>query len=291
MTIDDLIEKFNEKHNNKYNYDLVEYVNNRTKIKIICPKHGIFEQIPENHKKQGCPKCAKNKLLTKEDFIKKSQEIHSNKYDYSLVEYVNNHTKVKIICPQHGIFIQTPYKHMNRKQGCSICNGGVKSNTKIFINKSKDVHGEKYDYSFVNYINNMTKVEIFCKTHGIFEQIPNNHTSKKYGCPYCNESKGEKEICKMLDNSNIKYIRQYKFKDCKYILTLPFDFYIPDLNLCIEFDGEQHFRIFEKWGGEEKFLDIKRNDEIKNQFCKDNNINLLRIKYNENIKNSLSNLI
>ena len=352
MNISVLIEKFNKKHNNKYNYSLVEYINNRTKIKIIYPIHGIFEQIPENHKKQGCPKCARNKILSKEqfiersnkihnnkydyslveyinihtkvkilcpehgeflqepkshmsgcgcsfcddnkrktnikDFIKKSQEIHSNKYDYSLVKYINNHTKIKIIYPQHGIFTQTPYKHMNRKQGCPSCNGGIKFNTEIFISKSKDIHGEKYDYSSVNYINSSTKVEIICKIHGIFKQIPNNHISKKYGCPYCNESHGEKEICKILNNNNINYIRQYKFNNCRHILPLPFDFYIPDFNLCIEFDGEQHFRIFEKWGGEENLLNIKRNDEIKNQFCKNNNIEILRIKYNENIKDLLS---
>jgi hypothetical protein len=105
------------------------------------------------------------KKKSKSDFINEANIIHNNKYDYSLVEYTNNNTKVKIICPEHGVFEQKPLKHINNKQGCKACGiiSRVKkesNNTKIFIVKANEVHNNKYDYSLVEYINNKTKVKI-----------------------------------------------------------------------------------------------------------------------------------
>ena len=124
------------------------------------------------------------KLSNKDEFIKKAVLIHGNKYDYSLVEYKNCKTNVKIICPIHGVFEQTHDKHTNAKQGCPYCAGNIKKNTKQFIESAKKVHGNKYDYSKVNYINRSTNVIITCPKHGDFEQTPINHL-KGEGCPYC----------------------------------------------------------------------------------------------------------
>jgi len=131
------------------------------------------------------------------------------------------------------------------------------------------------------------KIKIICKKHGIFEQTPDNHINKKTGCPICNESKGEKEIRIILNNLNIKYIKQKTFNNCKNKRKLPFDFYLTDYNLCIEFDGIQHFKSIEYFGGEKVLKETQKRDLIKNNYCKENNIKLLRIKYNENILKKL----
>ena len=127
------------------------------------------------------------KKLTTKEFIEKAKLVHGNKYDYSLVEYYNTSTKVKIICKKHGVFEQTPEKHIQNR-GCPVCGGKNKLSTEEFIEKAKSVHGNKYDYSLVKYINSKTKVKILCKNHGVFEQNSNNHLSKKCGCPKCSNS-------------------------------------------------------------------------------------------------------
>jgi len=288
-TNEEFIEKSKIIHNNKYDYSLVKYVNNTTKVKIICPIHGEFEQIPKSHLDgNNCYKCH---FTCTNDFIKKSKEIHNDKYDYSLVEYINNSTKVKIICPEHGIFEQTPNNHMSKKSICPNCNNKNKSLTlDDFIKKSKEIHNDKYDYSLVEYKNNITKVKIICPEHGIFEQTPNSHYVKKNGCPICNESKGEKILMNYFKNNEIYYIRQKKFINCIDINELPFDFYLPYYNVCVEFDGLQHYKSIDYFGGKKTLEYIKKHDEIKNSFCKNNNIKLIRIKYNENIIEKINEL-
>ena len=101
-------------HHNKYDYSKVEYANNKTKVCIICPEHGEFWQTPSDHLNgKGCPQCAGNVRCDKDTFIEKAKHTHNDRYDYSKVEYVNAHTKVCIICPEHGEFWQTPNNHLN----------------------------------------------------------------------------------------------------------------------------------------------------------------------------------
>ncbi|HBC8437235.1 TPA: hypothetical protein KE178_005116 [Escherichia coli] len=125
---DIFIDKANIKHNNKYEYTLVEYVNNYTKVKIICKKHGMFSQTPNHHLKgSGCNECyLESKHDTKDDFIKKSMKVHGELYDYSNVIYKSSKKKVEIICNKHGSFYQRPHEHISGK-GCSECGvGGYK---------------------------------------------------------------------------------------------------------------------------------------------------------------------
>ena len=124
------------------------------------------------------------KKITTEEFIEKARKVHGDKYDYSKVKYVNYETKVCIMCPKHGEFWQTPHHHLSRKQGCHLCNGGVNLSTEEFIEKAKEIHGEKYDYSKVKYIDNRTKVCIICPEHGEFWQTPNSHLNGN-GCFDC----------------------------------------------------------------------------------------------------------
>lgn len=112
--------------------------------------------------------------------------------------------------------------------------------------------------------------------------LPSNILSY-HGCPMCNNSIGEKLISKYLNDNKINYTPQYKFSDCKYIRPLPFDFYLQDYNVCIEYDGIQHFESVERFGGEEGLRKIQERDEVKTKYCKDNNIPLLRIRYDQEI--------
>lgn len=278
------IEKSIKVHGDRYDYSLVEYINSSTKIKIICPIHGIFEQVPKYHTSgNGCQKCCNTTRLTKNIFIKKSKEIHGDKYDYSLVEYKNNKTKVKIICKLHGEFEQRPDIHLSQKQGCPECSL-VRSRYSIkdFIDKANDIHDNRYDYSLVVYKNARTNVKIICPIHGIFEQ--NSHTHLRgSGCPICGESKGEKNIRKILQKNKIDFEIQKSFENCKFINNLFFDFYIPSRNICIEFDGKQHFEPNNFFGGVDVFKNIQRRDQIKNEYCHNNNIRLYRIRYDEDV--------
>lgn len=273
-TTEDFIKNSKSIHGDKYDYSESIYINAKTKIKIICKEHGVFNQTPRNHiRGYNCPKCS-GRFMDKDYFIMKSKEIHNNRYDYQDITYTNNQTKVGIICPTHGIFQQKPKDHLLGK-GCPKC-GGKNINTDDFIRNAKSIHGDKYDYSETNYISAKTKIKIICKEHGIFNQTPNSHLNGK-GCPNCKLSKGEEEIKTLLDGKGITYIQQHRFSDCKNIRTLPFDFYLPNHNTCIEFQGGQHIKPINFFGGEKSFRITLICDEIKNNYCIDKRINLIKI--------------
>ena len=182
------IEKARKVHGDKYDYSKVEYVNSHTKICIICPEHGEFWQTPNNHLcGKGCNECGKRIVSLKkssntDDFITKAKKVHGNKYDYSNVVYVKNNEKIKIICPIHGGFEQTPLTHLSGC-GCPKCFGKNKNNLD-FIEQSKKIHGDKYDYSKVIYKGVDYVVKIICPIHGEFEQTPRNHLNG-HGCQKC----------------------------------------------------------------------------------------------------------
>ena len=185
-TKEEFIAKAREVHGDKYDYSKVEYVGALTKVCIICPEHGEFWQEANSHLRgQGCPKCKYEKQTSStEEFIQKAHKVHGDKYDYSKVEYVGALTKVCIICPEHGEFWQIPSAHL-RGQGCPKCKAKKQTcTTDEFIAKAKKIHGDKYDYSKVNYVNRKTKVCIICPKHGEFWQTPNHHLSG-CGCPKC----------------------------------------------------------------------------------------------------------
>ena len=273
-------------HGDKYDYSLVNYVNNRTKVKIICRKcKKIFEQSPDNHLKgKGCPNCKNSRplSLTQEEFIEKSNLIHDNKYDYSLVEYKGIEKKIKIICPKHGVFEQLAASHM-KGHGCQKCAiEAGKLTQEEFIERSKKVHGNKYDYSLVKYVDSKTEVKIICKKCGkIFEQKPENHYNGA-NCPCSQSFKGEQRIANYLIDKNIKYIPQKNYDDLinpKTGKKLRYDFYIEERNLLIEFNGIQHYEPVEHFGGKETFEQSQYRDKLKIDYAQKNNIKLLTIPY------------
>lgn len=285
-----------KKHGNRYDYSKVEYVHNRAPIEIICPIHGKFSMEPRNHLRSnsGCNKCKLNLRLTNNEFIKKGKETHGGKYDYSKVEYKNKNSKLIIICPIHGEFEQIARNHIMDGNGCQKCANEKVSESQslgldMFIKKSKNIHGDKYDYSLVDYKTNTDRVKIICNIHGEFEQRPVEHL-RGCNCPKCKESKGEKIIREYLIENKIAYIIQHKFPDCRNKNELPFDFYLPKYNICIEYNGAQHYKPVKYWGGEETLKNIKFRDNIKKEYCRDNNIPLIVIRYNEDIIKKLNRL-
>lgn len=282
---ENFIKKSKEIHKDRYDYSKVVYVNSYTKVVITCPEHGDFYQRPQDHiKGSGCTSCSiiERSLKTRsntEIFVKKSKEIHKDKYDYKNVNYINSRTSVSITCKRHGDFYVLPKAHLTMKSGCPLC--GIENQNKLkthslekFIELSRVIHGDKYDYSKTNYINNKTKVIITCPEHGDFYQSPNGHKNKN-GCPWCKESKGEKRISTILDSWNIEFIREHRFQDCVNKIPLKFDFFIVNYNICIEFDGRQHNDKKSKYYSEQ----ISLNDIIKDEYCKKNNIKIIRIPY------------
>ena len=188
------IRKAQEVHGYTYDYSKVNYLNSRRKVTIICCEHGEFEQLANSHLQgKGCQKCwyKKNGIARNsntEEFINKAIKVHGDKYDYSKVVYSKAMEKVLITCKIHGDFSQLPSHHLNN-HGCPICGDTVRSNTDDFIKRAKEVHGSRYDYSFVNYVKNSSKIKIICSKHGVFEQSPSNHTNGKQGCPKCAKNK------------------------------------------------------------------------------------------------------
>jgi len=283
MTTESFIEEANKVHNFRYNYSLVAYKKSNIKIRIICPVHGPFDQTPNNHiMGYECIKCstersAKKRTCTTQEFIEKATLKFGDRYDYSMVDYRGIERKVKIICKLHGPFLMTPGCHLMKK-GCPICGRWSLLTTDIFKERSIKLHGNKYDYSLVNYKNIRTKVKIICPKHGVFEQMAQSHL-KGSGCFLCLESQGEKKICLYLDAHQIMFERERSFEGCRDKNPLQFDFFLPDYNTCVEFDGLQHFQPVDYFGGEATFEKTKKSDAIKTDFCKKYGINLIRIPY------------
>jgi hypothetical protein len=294
FTQEDFINKVKTVHGDKYDYSLVKYSNSYGKVDIICKTHGVFS-INANSLIQGinCKKCHfENTRLIQEDFINKCKLKHPNKYDYSETIYVNRRTSFNIKCLKHDTIFNSNYNSiLNYNDACPTCQKeqkiGINIKTKEhFIERAKKVHGDKYDYTYSDYRGQKIKLNIYCKKcDKIFIQNPIVHVNDKCGCPTCNLtlSKGENNTEKLLKECGFEYIKQHKFPDCKYKKPLSFDFYLPIENLCIEYDGEQHFKPIKHFGGEESFIETQIRDNIKTNYCKENNIHLIRIRYDENI--------
>jgi len=147
------------------------------------------------------------KKRTKEEFIEQAKRIHGEKYDYSKVEYIDGQTKVCIICPKHGEFWQRPCDHINQKQGCPKCVKNYRDTAETFIRKAKLIHGNRYDYSKVKYVNSQTKVCIICPEHGEFWQEPSSHISGR-GCPICRWDKAKNSIRKVQGLTKEQFIKK-----------------------------------------------------------------------------------
>lgn len=290
ITKDEVLARFVEVHGSTYDYSRVTYLNSKSKVEIICSQHGAFLQSPEAHwgQRQGCPVCAGNQTSKLDAFVLKCREIHGDLYNYSQVVYKNNSSKILIECRVHGCFSQRPLDHLNGN-GCPKCRCS-EVDTPTFVARAISVHGDRYDYSRTHYVRSASKLTIGCKTHGDFKMLPGNHITSKQGCPKCRASKGERAIMTWLQTKGFQFQTQAKFSDCVNPKTgreLPFDFYIPSLNLLIEFDGLQHSQAVERFGGLDGLVQVQARDAIKTDFCDQTGKHLLRIESAKKVQSTL----
>lgn len=254
-------------HGGLYDYSKVKYTTVSSPVEIVCLKHGPFFQNLYNHSKLGakCPVCSiEASKLTLEVFIERSVKIHGPRYDYSKVRIETNASKVLITCPKHGDWVQRVASHLagNKCKECFIEEN--RSTTEEFIKNARKVHGDTYDYSKAKYINNKKPLEIICKIHGSFWIKPNSHVSSASGCRFCYESKGEREVESVLKKYGLNFVREYRILPYFY----RYDFFLPEFNIFIEFNGEQHYRAIEHFGGEKAFLETVERDRRKKELVK-----------------------
>lgn len=226
LTTDGWVKKAREVHGDKYDYSLVEYVDSYTKVKILCPMHGLFEQLPSSHvsRRSGCPKCGVElvvgqRRLTTEEFVTRVRRVHGNRYDYSLVKYENSYRPVKIICPEHGVFEQAPTTHLSGS-GCPQCGAerikvnirkhhaaAFSSAKEAFIQKVRKVHENRIDLGDFEYKGSLIAGIAKCTECGnVWRPTPSTLLSGS-GCPQCAKTgflaykKGYLYV--MVDNSEI----------------------------------------------------------------------------------------
>lgn len=182
----------------------------------------------------------------KQHFLSRAKEVHGMKYSYENVMYENTKTSVIITCKKHGNFLQQPKEHL-QGYGCMKCGhertiSAHQRDQSWFLQRAKEVHGEYYDYSKAKYIGTLIPLIIICPDHGEFIQKPNYHLNSKTGCPHCIQSANERKIYNFLKEKKIKFQYEYAVKIPNRKRKLRFDFFLPDQNVFIEYDGEQHFR-------------------------------------------------
>lgn len=289
---DFIISRFKEVHGEKYDYSKVEYVNANTDVTIVCPKHGDFKMKPSAHfrEKRICPNCRKEIGNTKgkeknaSKWFDQMNELWGNKFDFSKTQYKNVRSNVTVRCIEHDQYFTTKATILSRGiGGCDKCYEQVfrqKHSEKMlprFIKKANKIHGNYYDYSLVEYSNNQTLVKIICPKHGVFEQIPDSHVNARCGCQLCTSSSGEKRIAAYLDSIGISFVFQkyVKIDGANYY----YDFFLPEKNIMIEYDGKQHYQPIKFFGGLEGFKSTQIRDDKKNKYCSDQGIQLLRIPY------------
>lgn len=304
LTTEEFIIRAKEIHGDKYDYSQSVYTTKKAKLTIICPIHGSFEQSPDGHLRgQGCPKCKSDKTSIRckksyDQFIEDSRKVHGNKYDYSKFNYVNSSTKGIIICPIHGEFEQLPLNHLSGKE-CPKC-GIDKASEKIklslnkVIERAKQIHPE-YDYSKSIYNGIDEEFNFICPKHGEVKIKARSLLYNNCGCPKCHQSIGEIKVKNYLESNNISYVEQYKIRTDENIRISGYayvDFYLPDKNMIIEYNGIQHYKPIERFGGELIFDSQQKRDNYIRWYCYLNNIYLLELSYlDDNLEEIISDFI
>lgn len=314
--------KLEDKYSN-IKFDFTGYVNNESEIKYVCSRNHYNVSNYKNlirQKTNICEKCffienienkqsnikvieyvdnddivceCKNcgfelkdsyRNFTRKEYKCKYCEIMevSNRFDSGelILDDVKN-GKIYFHCKKENheyIMSRRNFLRFNNA-GCNECRRFTLDDIKEKIN---EIHGNRFKYDFSNFKSVHTKINIICENGHNFKQKISNHLQGK-GCAVCNESFGERFISLYLERNGIEYEKQKTFDDCIYQDKLKFDFYIPEKNMLIEFDGIQHFEPIDHFGGMREFKKQIKKDEIKNRYCLDKNIDLIRIKYNDDI--------
>ena len=210
-TTEEFVSKPKEIYGDRFDYSKTFYTTLRTKLEIVCRKHGPFKLYPYAHftGNGGCRVCSRNKPITTEEYIQRAKSLHGNLYDYSEINYISGRNKVTIICRKHGKFEVTANEHIreNRASNCKKCVYDMNrlSNT-VFITRARQIHGDLYDYSLVDYHRADQKIKIICKKHGVFKQTSDSHWAGG-GCSHCRGRISKKETA-WLDSLNV--LKEYR---------------------------------------------------------------------------------
>ena len=263
---------------------LDEYINNSTKIRILHNTCGFKYETTPNHFLSGrrCPKCGGT--LKKNTEIFKKEVINLVGKEYTVLgEYIDSATKIKIKhnkCKHEYEVTPAGFLRGNR---CPKCSGKMKKTTEIFKKELFDLVGDEYTI-LGKYAGNKIKIKIKHNKCGFEYNVKPNVFLTGSRCPKCNQAKGEEMIHRFLNKMGFKIKMQFKLEDCKNIQPLPFNFAIfngDKLKTLIEYDGQQHFQPIKHFGGLETLKERKKNDEIKNKYCEENQIPLIRISYKD----------
>ena len=288
ITQEEFLKRVIELHGDEIDFSESVYVNDATNVVCKCKKCGnTWQATPNNLKNgKGCPKCKhKSRRYTLDEWFKIAKEKHNDNYDLSLVkEYHSREQKMEIICKKHGVFRISSNSFLSGR-GCPFCavNTIKEKQRKPFVqmvNDARKVHGDKYIYDENSYVNARTPMKIFCKIHGEFQQTPHKHINGKHGCPQCNASHLEEEISSFLIKNNIKYVQYYR---SKWLGLQSLDFYLPQYDIAIECQGEQHYEPIKQFGGNNEYLKIKERDQRKKQLCEENGVKLLYYTHYKNV--------
>ncbi len=270
------LKEVKEKYGDKYDLSKLVYKTNKTKVVIICKKHGDFEKRPDSFLNGSeCQSCfyemksqihRKNKI----EFINELQTMFGKTYDYSKIIYKNANTPIKIICPEHGECVKTPRTILQNQMICYKCKYRDK---RKFIIEANKIHDNFYIYKKVDYTWCHQKVIISCPNHGDFLQEPRTHLAG-HGCPICKMSHGERFLIKFFKQHDITFETQ---KRIEWNWVFVFDFYLPTLDLFIEFDGNIHF----KHTYYSTFENIHKRDKRKDEYICFHNKKLFRLHYKD----------
>ena len=295
-------EEFVEEMKNINPYILIigKYKNASTKIECMCLINGcnhIWSARPshllDGH---GCPKCAHKKLgenlkLTNDDFVQRIANIHPN--IKLLSEYIDSNTKIKYECLIDG-YIGHSLPYNLERCGCPRCSNAERYTTQSFRDKIFSLNPDIYVIG--EYKGSTEKIECLCLRDGCHWITEPRLLIAGYGCPQCYETKGEKDVRLWLERNNISYQYQKTFDGCVDKRVLPFDFYLLEYNIAIEYQGRQHYEPVDFSGkgmehAQQHLKYIQRHDKIKSDYCKQNNIRLLRIRYDKDIEETLINFL
>ena len=249
----------------------------------------------------GCWECYLNKYSEERKKSKEEYEIELKTIHPKInlqSEYNGANNKIKCQCKEQDcnyVWETSAGSLLTLKYGCPQC---ALKNAKVNHRQTQNEYVDKLKNvlphidAVSQYVSSSEKMQFYCTIHNeYYYQAPYDALSGKCGCSKCqNRSIGERSVSKFFDDNNITYVSQYRFEDCKNIRTLPFDFYLPDYNICVEYDGELHYKSVDYFGGEKALQDTQMRDDIKTQYCINNNIHLIRIPYweFENINTILS---
>jgi hypothetical protein len=261
-----------------------EYIACDKKLKFKCSLGHVWETKPYYlvNNNSWCPQCNKSH----KDSIETFQKIATKNGGECLSEkYVNCRTKLSFKCKKGHVWNAKPHDVKYSKSWCPVCSNSIK----LTIEEMREIANKRGGKCLSNeYINSHTKLLWECKYGHQWDAKPSCIKNDNKWCPICSESKGERRIREYLILYNIIFEREKKFDECRGNKNmLSFDFHIPILNTLIEYDGRQHYVPvnFYKCSDEQAqktFNDLVNNDNIKNNFCKENNIRLIRIPYTIN---------